>query len=71
MGFITTCVPRAPRAWPHLAQNRPDPASAPQRGQEATSGMGVRAGWSGGGFAGDGRSMAGTTRVAGPAPGFW
>jgi hypothetical protein len=71
MGFMTTCVPRAPRAWPHLAQKRPVPASAPQRGHVATSGMGVVAGWPGGGFAAEGRRIAGTTRAAGPAPGFW
>jgi hypothetical protein len=67
---MTTCVPRTPSAWPHFAQKRPLPASAPQRGQVETSGIGVMAGGPGAGFAGYGRRMAGTTRVAAPAAGF-
>jgi hypothetical protein len=37
------CVPRAPSGWPQFAQNWPGPASAPQRGQWGTSGIGVPA----------------------------
>ncbi len=56
-GFMVTCVPRAPRAWPHCAQNRPWVAWAPQRGQVVWSSMGAPelAGASGAaGFAGGG-----------------